>query len=83
MNYNIQEELLRQVKVYNIKIIHKLINSKQTSNLSSSHLKTKDKESVTQIWMSMLGVNFTLGLNFLFFSFKLIIIYYHTKNKGK
>ena len=54
MNYNIQEEILREVKVYNIKIIHKLINSKQTSNLSSSHLKTKDKESVTQICGSIL-----------------------------
>ena len=31
----------------------------------------------------MLWFNFTLGLNFIFFCFKLIIIHYHTQNQRK
>ena len=33
--------------------------------------------------MYKLWFNFILGSNFIFLSFKLIIIYYQTKNKGK
>ena len=33
--------------------------------------------------MSLLWFNFILGLNFIFFCFKLIIVYYHTQKQKK
>ena len=79
MNYNIQEELLREVKGLQCQN-YSQINKLQT-NLKSFILASENKgqrECNTNLWF-----NFTFSLNFIFFCFKLIITYYHTKNKGK
>ena len=54
---------------------------------SQKRLRWRDYPNIpfayTHINLKMLRFNFTLGLNFIFFCFKLLIVYYHTQKQKK